>query len=338
MTPYIHPLRLLAAGAMLLWGLASCINEGLEECPAEYSVRFRYDYNMAFIDQFADEVDNLSLYVFDENGKYLRTFTDRGEALRKPGYRLPLPLEPGRYRFFFWAGLEENAFEVPSLRAAASSPEELAVTLKRGENGEVPHDKPLRPLWHAMAETVVVPPPGVSVTDTLDLIKVTNTIRVILRQRNGTELQAADFNVRIDCPEGNGRMACNNTLLSDEPLVYRPYSQEKTTDDDPEADAASGSQPGVASGVTAELSVARLMEKDPMRLRIAKGGNTLIDVPLISYLMLTQREQDKRIFSDQEYLDWQDEYTITFFLDGESWFDGLIIINGWALRPGSIDL
>ena len=54
------------------------------------------------------------------------------------------------------------------------------------------------------------------------------------------------------------------------------------------------------------------------------------------------REQDGRIKSDQEYLDRQDFYTITLYLKGEpgeeQWFDGLIIINGWALRPGSVDL
>lgn len=57
---------------------------------------------------------------------------------------------------------------------------------------------------------------------------------------------------------------------------------------------------------------------------------------------MTGREQDSRIKSDQEYLDRQDFYTITLYLKGEpgeeQWFDGLIIINGWALRPGSVDL
>ena len=40
-----------------------------------------------FTDRFAGEVDSLSVYVFDADGKYLRTFSDGGEALSKPGYR-----------------------------------------------------------------------------------------------------------------------------------------------------------------------------------------------------------------------------------------------------------
>ncbi len=194
------------------------------------------------------------------------------------------------------------------MQAGVSVPEDLVVTLRCDGDGEVPCDKPLSPLWQAMQETVTVPQPGTEQTDTLRLIKDTNILRVILQRRDGATLH------------------------------YRPYLQTEGTD----GEGSGGAE--AVSNVIAELSLSRLMENDAMRLHItdASGDVTLVDIPLVEYLLMTGREQDGRIKSDQEYLDRQDFYTITLYLKGEpgeeQWFDGLIIINGWALRPGSVDL
>ena len=224
------------------------------------------------------------------------------------------------------------------MQAGVSGPEDLVVTLQCDGDGEVPRDNPLFPLWQAMQETVTVPQPGTEQTDTLRLIKDTNILRVILQRRDGAILHAADYDFSILCPHGNGRLAYDNTLLDCHPLVYRPYLQTEGTD----GEGSGGAE--AVSNVIAELSLSRLMENDAMRLHItnASGDVTLVDIPLVEYLLMTGREQDGRIKSDQEYLDRQDFYTITLYLKGEpgeeQWFDGLIIINGWALRPGSVDL
>lgn len=85
MTDPVRIVRLLAVMGISLVALTSCIHDNLEECPQAYSVCFRYDYNMEFADRFANEVENLSVYVFDAGGKYLRTFSDEGEALAQTG-------------------------------------------------------------------------------------------------------------------------------------------------------------------------------------------------------------------------------------------------------------
>ena len=82
------------------------------------------------------------------------------------------------------------------------------------------------------------------------------------------------------------------------PLVYRPYLQTEGTD----GEGSGGAE--AVSNVIAELSLSRLMENDAMRLHItdASGDVTLVDIPLVEYLLMTGREQDGRIKSDQEYL------------------------------------
>mgnify|MGYP000000147868 CR=1 FL=1 len=330
MSSRLRLLRLLAVWSMLLPVFTSCIREYLEECPQEYALRFRYDYNMKFKDLFADQVEDLSVYVFDKDGKYVRTVTDRGERLRDSEYKLILPLAPGHYCFVVWAGLDGGCFNPVSLQSGISEENDLSLLLYRNDNGEVPCDRPLAALWHSRLEAVEVFGPGTLQTDTLNLIKDTNTIRIILQQRDGSLLRASDFDIRIDCPAGNGLLAHDNDLLPDRPLVYRPYAL---------SDGVSENAPRLPQ-VTAGFSVSRLTVGDAMRLRIGKkaGGGYLIDIPLVDYLLMTQHEQDARILSDQEYLDRQDVYSILLYLDGDRWFDSLIIINGWALRPGSVDL
>lgn len=210
----------------------------------------------------------------------------------KTGYRLPLPLDPGKYRLVAWAGLKEGCFEPSGMQAGVSGPEDLVVTLRCDGDGEVPCDKPLSPLWQAMQETVTVPQPGTEQTDTLRLIKDTNILRVILQRRDGAILHAADYDFSILCPHGNGRLAYDNTLLDCHPLVYRPYLQTEGTD----GEGSGGAE--AVSNVIAELSLSRLMENDAMRLHItdASGDVTLVDIPLVEYLLMTGREpgrQDK---------------------------------------------
>ena len=82
----------------------------------------------------------------------------------------------------------------------------------------------------------------------------------------------------------------------------------------------------------AELTTARLVKDEKPRLTITNDrGETVVSIPLADYLLMVKgyygREMD-----DQEYLDRQDEYSLTFFLDQNyTWDDTRIIINSWAV-------
>lgn len=43
--------------------------------------------------------------------------------------------------------------------------------------------------------------------------------------------------------------------------------------------------------------------------------------------------------SDQEYLDRQDEYNMTFFLDEQNqWINSVILINSWRVVLSNVDV
>jgi hypothetical protein len=57
----------------------------------------------------------------------------------------------------------------------------------------------------------------------------------------------------------------------------------------------------------------------------------VLSIPLIEYALLVKGNYNRNM-SNQEYLDRQDEYNLTFFLDesGE-WISSSIIVNSWKV-------
>ena len=57
-------------------GITGCdvFHDDLDQC--DLFLAFRYDYNMVNEDWFADQVEEVKVYVFDAEGKYLQTFME----------------------------------------------------------------------------------------------------------------------------------------------------------------------------------------------------------------------------------------------------------------------
>ena len=67
-------------------------------------------------------------------------------------------------------------------------------------------------------------------------------------------------------------------------------------------------------------------------------GETVLSIPLIDYALLIKGYYN-RDMSDQEYLDRQDEYNLTFFLDENNhWISSSIIINSWRVVLSETEL
>ena len=64
----------------------------------------------------------------------------------------------------------------------------------------------------------------------------------------------------------------------------------------------------------------------------------MLSIPLIDYALLVKGYYN-RDMTDQEYLDRQDEYTMTFFLDdNDQWASSSIIINSWKVVLDNVEL
>ena len=98
----------------------------------------------------------------------------------------------------------------------------------------------------------------------------------------------------------------------------------------------------IASGL--DLSITSLIEKDTVPAVISlsskKVGFLMIapKIPVIKMFLLAKL-QGQYDMDNQEYLDRQDEYKMTFFLDENmKWIDSQIIINEWIVRFDDMNL
>ena len=328
---------------LLLFGasLGSCNVLTEEEQDCAVYVRFKYDMNMKFADAFQNAVNSVTLYAFDKNGVLAFQKTEEGDLLKQDGYRMRLDgishSDKAEYDFITWAGEPDNeSFIIPLLTVGKSTKDDLYCQLKRAEGGIVNDD--LEALFHGQANDLNF---GRAATSKMDdvvvpLVKNTNNIRIVLQHLSGKPVDVENFNFTIT--DENGLMKYDNSLMKDEVLTYQAWR----TDD---GKAGLGDQVENVEGVTeinvaiAELTVARLMTTERPILTITNAeGKKVLSIPLVDYALLVKGYYN-RDMSDQEYLDRQDEYALTFFLDeADEWIASTIIINSWKVVLRDLDL
>ena len=315
-------------GSML--GSCEVLSEEEEDC-AVY-VRFRYDMNMEFTDAFQHAVNSVTLYAFDKNGVLAFQKTEEGELLKEDGYRMRLEqishTERADYDFITWAGEPDNeSFSIPVLSVGKHTKEDLICQLNRAGDGVVNDN--LDNLFHGQVNGLSfggrAAQPGVDVV--VPLVKNTNNIRIVLQEVSGEPLSASDFNFAIT--DKNGKMNYDNMLLGEDVITYKAWHKAQGS-------AGIGEQQeGVITEVNlalADLTVARLMaDEEPILVVTNDEEEMVIRIPLVDYALLYKRLRYEDM-PDQEFLDRQDEYNMTFFLDENyRWINQFIYINSWKV-------
>ena len=319
----------LLAGMML--GAASCdyIHEDLEPC--DHFLHFSYTYNMKQADAFVPEMTNqatakqVELFIYDAEGKFLSSQTVSGAELE--ANQVKLDLQPGTYQLLAWAGLNETDYTWTKPTADASLADwQMAV---KETDGEVSRE--LLGLFQGSLKLEI--PAGGETDNTLPMVKNTNKIRLVLIDANGgTELKAEDF--AISATTQNGDLDYANQPISTETLTWQPYYQAVES-----VQSADGSI--TYQAVCAELNTLRLLDdsQTSLSLRYAKEDEEpFLHVNLTDLLLLTKMESHD--MEAQEYLDRQDEYVITAYLDmvGGKAHCLEILVNDWTIRLDDVNL
>lgn len=361
-TAYISRLTVVMASMVaLMLPLASCngvIYDDEGDCDVTYRLRFRYDMNMKFADAFHHEVKSVKLYAFDPQGKLVWQTADSGAHLAEEGYEIILPLPAGQYKLMAWCGLDNGeSFAVPEI-SEGGAPEILHCKMNRSshpEDGTVSTED-LHALFHGtLAVTLPESIDGGDFVYTMPLMKDTNVFRIVLQHLSGKDVEASDFTFKID--DNNGWLNHDNTLRDDERITYHAWSKysgsagvdTKGAESDFARHLAMGSLATKAitevKVAVAELTTSRLVQRDwsveskPMlTIRKADDGELVARIPVIDYALLVKGNYNRNM-SDQEYLDRQDEYNMTFFLDENNhWLSTTVIINSWRVVLNPTDL
>lgn len=354
-------MSLLAALAVAA-SSCSLMHDDLEECPSGVDLRFVYDYNIDRADMFPAHVGGVTVYVFDEQGKFVTSHEESNTAenrpLASPLYSMHLELAPGTYSFIALAhqrGYEEclsrpgAKYRRTVLSAGTHAATDLAVTLDR-TNGQVEHaGMPLDTLWHGMGTQPVVVRDMEAATQTISLMRDTKNLTVSLHNLDDrSDIDIADFDIAITA--ANGKTGHDNSVLDDETLTYTPYALWNTSftaaaqrgEDDPAEDS-------LERTAHAALAFNRIMHyasaADNARnamLTIANRttGKTVARINLPDCLAQGRGAFEHLNYSPQEFLDREHDYKLDFFIKGDTWQYAELSISvlSWSKRIQNIKL
>lgn len=326
--------------------LAACTPSFFDEegdCDPVHVFRFEYDRNMKFADAFHAEVSSVDLFLFDLEGHLVTSVSRHVDPDAANDFFIELRgIEPGNYNVLAWCGVKDSGhFRVNPDGVDDPLMHHHICRINR-ESDEVDGSAHIRNdigrLFHGRLDNIDMTQDEGHHIHTVHLTKDTNVIRVTLQHLSGEPMDKEDYDISIG--DANGLYDHNNNLLSDELLTYHPWTiKSGEADFFPEDSPESRNQTSV-SAVVSEMTVGRLMadrRKDvALTVRNSHTGANILSIPLIDYLLLVKghyySEDGVSPMSDQEYLDRQDDYPLTFFLDdNDSWIKTVIYINSWRV-------
>ena len=329
------------------WVACEYIHDDLSPCPCGLNLTFEYDYNLHRSDMFADHVGEVTVYVFDDTGKFLFSQAESGAQLAEDGYEMHLELSPGRYSYVVSAMQrpydEAMAGEGADFVRTEPEPDEpmtrLAHELETGSDYRVEHaGLPLDTLWHGMrVEPIEVALDGIT-RDTVSLMRNTKQISVTLREiEDPTRIDVDNYDFRI--LDRNALLRWDNSVDETNPVVYTPYMTRNSED-----------RPTRAEGDDTQTTVGRMAHADFMTSRIIyhdqaaddavlsvtnrTTGKEVIRINLADMLSRLRTAADIYRYSPQEFLDRGHDYQLVFFLKGDTWeyVNVEISVLSWSKR------
>ena len=354
-------LKKLLIALVSLATLTSCDmmkeDEDLTDCGL--FVTFKYDYNLQRADMFGDHVGGVTLYVFDSEGNFIRTYENNN--IPSMGMMLDgqythamqiLDLPDGKYRFIALANQKSYDATLATVGAkyrrstltAGDENEKLTVTLDRepsagGANPMVSNEAPLDTLWHGMtgSEAIEVKSTDKSVAH-ISMMRDTKMLTIGLHNLDApTDINTDDFEYFI--VDNNGHLAYNNNLLADDDIVYTPFHTWNTESQDAN---------GALSYKTAHacLTFNRLIWSDTpdenalLIIRNKNTGKEVCAINLTDFLSQGRNAYDYYAYSRQEYLDRAYDFYLDFFIRNEVWQYAEVRINvlSWAKRIQNVEL
>ncbi len=315
------------------------------DCTVRYHVRFKYDYNMPGVDAFSKQVECVTLYAFDADGVLCHQISETRENILANNNQMTIPFCPEEYHLVSWGhNINCPTTELPALTCGSSTLNDLKCRIGgRSEADNCTQVCEIGPIFHGEA---ICPTPEnedeLNPIYMMPMMKNTNNVRIILQNLSNEPLYVENFDFTI--VEENGLMNFDNSLLPDEELTYLPFYKgggQVEYEGDEESEPEQGSRAEESLNVAiAEFTFGRIMADRNPRLTVTnkETGKRVFSIPLTDYLKIARSEYVKNM-SDQEYLDREDSYALTFFLNQQgNWMSSHIFINKWKVVLMNADL
>lgn len=339
-------MHIAAAMTASLCGLASVsscsaiMEDDPVPCEQGISIQFIYEYNLERADAFNAQVDCLTLHIYDSDGNYLMTRSEKSDVLKNKNYCMNIDLPEGDYRLIAYGGVEcdKASFSHTAVPAEGSKDSDLGMKLNDkclipGNASGKLHDHFYGSLNVKVNKTVKYQLVQVP------MMKNTNHFRIMLQHLSYEPLDGNDYEFSII--DDNTLFDHNNDLIDNGLVSYTPWDKGKIVtgsaeirDDEPVRSITD------VQMAYADMSTSRLMLKRNPKLVVKHipSDTEIINIPLNNYLLAFK----SGYFSwagDQEFLDRKSDWQLFFFLDkANHWAKVYIRVDNWIVRINDIEM
>ena len=329
----------LLALSAAAFGAVACeknIYDYEDDCTPYNGVKLVYDLNMKYADAAPTEVKSAKIMFYSQDGALVKE-VDATEAQLKEGeYFIRTDVAPGRYTVVVWCGLDESPKTWTLDKGSSVSSQTVTMGTKNGEVSEI------APLFHGIATLDFPDEEGVTERE-IHLTKDFNDVKVMLQHLSGEDVDVSKFTYAITAD--NSVYKYDNSPILKGDATYRPFLVKSASAEIPEVPSpdskAVDTKAGENSVALAEFTVGRLMAQNAVKPRLTiwnDEGSKVLSIPIVDYLLLVKGYYNRKM-TDQEYLDRQDDFSLTFFLDkNDQWISSSIIINSWKVVFNDTDL
>lgn len=321
-------LYILTAACMLASaGCSDFIKDDEGDCAPRNFLKLTYTMNTAFGDAFQREVKMASVYFYQDD--QLVQMQEVSAASMTEGNLIPLcdkGLKPGeKYHVVVWAGSEttDKDFDVKLTRTGEKL-QEMTCKMRRTSDNIVNYQ--CQPLFYGAADITLSEEEGRHYS-IVDLTKDTNNISIVLQStEEDTDLTKYTCSITYD----NGLLDYQNNKLEDKTITFKPHTL-KIAEAGMTIYEEGEEKYQKMNALVASFRLSRLFAgTNPMfhLYTTDDEGQTKesVRLPLIDYILLMRDKYE--IQSDQELLDRENNYNMTFFLKG-TYLAAQIYINDW---------
>jgi len=288
-----------------------------------------YDLNMKYADAAPAEVKSAKVLLYGADGSLVKEIDATEKELKDNDYLIRTDVAPGSYNVVVWCGLDEAPKTWTLAEKSALSPMTVTMGTKDKKVGEI------APMFHGYQKVYFPNKEGVT-EETVHLTKDFNDVKVMMQHLSGEDVDVSKFTFAITADNSVYRF--NNSLISKGDITYDPFQVKMASAEIPDIPDPDKGKTAVKAGTNnvalAEFSVGRLMATNKVKPRLTiwnDEGERVLSIPIVDYLLLVKGYYNRNM-SDQEYLDRQDEFSLTFFLDkNDQWISSSIIINSWKV-------
>ncbi|MFI3263341.1 MAG: FimB/Mfa2 family fimbrial subunit [Rikenellaceae bacterium] len=318
--------------------LVSCewVKDDLSGCETGTWLRFSYTYNILDVDAAYNQVDNLSILIFDDQGKLVEVLEVDYLQFQQDNAMVRIEQPEGDYKVLVWGGLSDTNYDLSELIIGETLYEDVILSLYKSDEASE-NSSLLDYLFHSNLDNLTVTD-YYKIVD-VPLVKNTNHFSILIQSDSYEDLEISDLGIVIR--SDNGAMDYGNNIIDNNYVNYTPYEKFTT-------EVTNTSEEGetyTSTMFVSYLNTLRLMTGGSTSLSIIhkETDERLVNISLIQYLLLTRSYYGSDAMGEQEYLDRQDSYSLIFFLEkSSSSLSGYICtkvsVNGWTIRFNEAEL